>query len=684
MNMKNKRINTLAITVLIVVNTLYAQIEEIPLSTTSDSGIVSAVDSLILDNAIDEAADAVEAAVDAVTDEAVVEEIGSTRSLGVRGEAIEIKIAEGDTIPLYEEGYGGLAKLDDKVADYKVFITGENHTYTESNARLWLKMIKYLNENAGVRNIMFEYGYSYGYLVNEYLKTGDTSLINSIDQFAYMEYSDVIRELKVYNDSLPADRKLYFAAIDIERGAYPIAKNLAYLLPATSSGASDSIQLHVRSVRSLANYNDFKLDQLDEDNRKTSRGFVFKTNATLQLVQTNFVKFESDYKDYLGENFDLFKAAIVDRFNARKKWYEYDNSGAIQQYIYREQYMHRTFLTEAENHPGGWFGQFGRCHTSKEEVTSNSCEWFVFNSLTDQIEHTAGGAYEGKVLSMAIAYNTDRDFGKKYEAGEEALSPYFDELEDNRIALIDMALDTALSKIYGNDFDYILFNSYEERGEAYEYLNNINDYAMDDDPEVYFSVGLGALSIDMDGLNTIFNLSNATGSFTENLNYWDLSLGVASDGAYSATQVGFYRGQNREVTRSSDGALLDYKLTGFFLKSMGGVDILKNAKWIDVVPLLGVVYQKLAVNVKEPSVATNLENGYFSTFKNTEYTNDAFVLEGAGLLRFNLGPVSLGTQVGYQFDLSKKIWKSGKEKLDNGPETSFTGLYTTFRVGLNF
>ena len=53
-----------------------------------------------------------------------------------------IYFSDTDTLHLYEEDFNGLSMLDSVVPNFKVFLTGENHTYTESNARLWLKMIK--------------------------------------------------------------------------------------------------------------------------------------------------------------------------------------------------------------------------------------------------------------------------------------------------------------------------------------------------------------------------------------------------------------------------------------------------------------------------------------------------------------------------------------------------------------
>ncbi|MFT5817869.1 MAG: hypothetical protein ACI95K_001356, partial [Lentimonas sp.] len=231
---------------------------------SADVEVLEEADS-VLDAVIKAVEDALEDAEAEIEDAVETVETSTTRSLGTPFIRDEITINSEDTLHLYDSSFAGLELLDDTLSQFRVFITGENHTYTESNARLWLKMIKYLHANAGVRNIMFEYGYTYGYLVNEYLQTGDTTLFSSIDQFAYKEYSAVIKELREFNEELPDSAKLYFAAIDIDRGIYPVAKMLAHMLPADSVPVPDSIYLHVASLKSLMEYNDFKLDEQDDE-----------------------------------------------------------------------------------------------------------------------------------------------------------------------------------------------------------------------------------------------------------------------------------------------------------------------------------------------------------------------------------------------------------------------------------
>jgi hypothetical protein len=634
----------------------------------------SAVDAVI--RAVEDAEVEIEEAAEELEMEDAVEGT-TTRSLGTPFTREEITINDEDTLHLYDSSFAGLELLDDTLSQFKVFITGENHTYTESNARLWLKMIKYLHANAGVRNIMFEYGYTYGYLVNEYLQTGDTTLFSSIDQFAYKEYSAVIKELREFNEELPDSAKLYFAAIDIDRGIYPVAKMLAHMLPADSVPVPDSIYLHVASLKSLMEYNDFKLDEQDDETSSylRGRGFTFKTGATLDLVQNNFLKYKELYQEYLGDGYAAFENIIINKFNDRKQWEEYESAGAIQEYIYRENYMHQNFLKEQAAHPGNWFGQFGRCHTTKAEQTSNSCEWFKFNSLADRIKNTKGGEFKDAVMTIAIVYDSDRNFGPD-RSGEYALfNPYFEDMPVNRIALVDLSKDTALNKSFGTDFDYLFVNSFTQYGSSYEYLN---DWESESDIRIKILGGYTQTLLNLNDLSQRFINESSSQGFDNLRTSWEFTF-MAQD---ERTSTGFTFGSYLNEKQSVDTT--DYTLSGYYVKNFVYIDLLKNAKWLDVMPGVGVAYNKLKMKSEETTSVPNLSNGFFGETKTSFSTNDAFVFDLGFIIDLNIKKLTIGYQSGYILDVSKKHWKSNGKIDETTPETSFTGTYNTVRVGFNF
>ncbi|GEM_PF-879961 len=666
-----------------------AQEEDVQATDTVEAVLESA-DVEVLDEAesdVDAAIRAVEGALEdaEVEIEEAAEELEmedavegtTTRSLGTPFTREEISINDEDTLHLYDSSFAGLALLDDTLSQFRVFITGENHTYTESNARLWLKMIKYLHANAGVRNIMFEYGYTYGYLVNEYLQTGDTTLFSSIDQFAYKEYSAVIKELREFNEALPDSAKLYFAAIDIDRGIYPVAKMLAHMLPADSVPIPDSIYIHVASLKSLMEYNDFKLDEQDDENNPYSRGrgFKFKTGATLDLVQKNFLECKELYKEYLGDGYTDFENIIVNKYNDRKLWEEYETDGAIQEYIYRENYMHNNFLKEQALHPGNWFGQFGRCHTTKVQQTSNSCEWFKFNSLADRIKNTKGGEFKDAVMTIAVVYDSDRNFGPERSGEYELFNKYFEDLPANRIALIDLSKDTALNKNFGTDFNFLFVNSFTQYGSSYDYLN---DWESEKDVRIKVLGGYTQTLMDLNKLSDRYIKDGSRQGFNNLRTSWELTF-MAQD---ERTATGFTFGSYLSEEQSIDTT--DFKLSGYYVKNFVYLDVFKNSKWLDIMPGIGVAYNKLKMKSIETTSAPNLSNGFLGKTKTSFSTNDAFVFDLGFIIDLNIKKLTIGYQSGYILDVSNKNWKSNGKIDDTTPETSFTGEYNTFRVGFNF
>ncbi|MFY0643089.1 MAG: hypothetical protein JXR19_01330 [Bacteroidia bacterium] len=589
----------------------------------------------------------------------------------------------GDTLELYSESFNGLDDLNEVVLANKVFVTGENHTFTESNARLWLKMIKYLHKYAGVRNVMFEYGYSYGWLVNEYLQTGDTALYNSIKKFAYVEYSNVIKDLYEFNMSLDSSERIYLCAIDIERGVYPIAKLLNYLVPEEYE-AHDSIKVHIQSISSLATYNDYKLREQD-NNELSYTNFTYKSNPTLLLVQQNFMDYEEEYKQVLGDNFDLFKSVIVDKFNARKRWYKYEQQGAVQQYVYRENYMHDRFLIEAAEHPGAWFGQFGRCHTTKTQQNSNSCNWFMFNSLANRIENTKGDLYKDSVLTIGIIYNSDRSTGEDREEFEDDFDEYFDDIDPASIVLFDFSKDSVLASAYGEDFDYLFLNTHNKKGEAYEsYLDIYDD--IDFGVSVKILGEASIIDINFTNLNNVFADNGVTEEFGDP---YFLATGFNIQfGAKENKRVPFYVGYSAGLYRGGTVSVnpnLDYAIKGFYIKENFHWNITPGLSFLDLLPGIAFGYEQVnLISTQVNNTSNDVLNGFIGSTKSTTYKNPALAVDLLFAADINISFISLGYQMGYSLDLSKTSWRTDGNLLSDSPATSLSGLITGVRAGFVF
>lgn len=654
----------------------------------------SSVFSQEVDSAVVEELVADTVAVEEAVEEAVAEQATEDSPVGgvvegtdeiddEKNDYEEVVFTDSDTLELYGKTFSGLYDLDDVVPNYSVFITGENHTYTESNARIWLKMIKYLHKNANVRNVMFEYGYSYGWLVNQYLQTGDTNIYNSVKNFAYPEYSEAIKELQKFNASLDSADKLYLVGIDVDRGIYPIVKLLDYLLPDSFDDAHDSIIMHLESMRSIASYNDSKLN-LDDENSFVI--FNYKTTPTVELVQKNFISWEEEYKKILGENFDLFKETIITRFNQREEWRQYDNDGAAQQYVFRERYMHRVFLEEAAKHEGAWFGQFGRCHTTRNRTTSEGCDWYMFKSLANRIDNTKGGQYKGKILTIAIAYKGDVSLGTEWVQYQDVFEKYFETVPESSVVLLDVKKDPVLDSAFSKDFHYMLLNSNTKRGEAYEDI--LYDYSAAGSRKSSFKLLLSSTeqTYDFGSLNEALtgpgvSFDNTIANNAQFLNFsFVTGAGIVNKSNTFSYMLPTVMKQTEGLTGANERTV---KFSGYKIKSNTLLNLTPGLSLIDLYLGMGTSYEQYRLTITDIDPIGGIGNGSIGDLKSTIYKNPLFGFDLLGGIDLNLSFLTVGYDIGYTFDLSKANWIAGDEKV-NGPMTKFRGMYQTYKIGLNF
>lgn len=109
--------------------------------------------------------------------------------------------------------------LHDKDCD--IYLVGETHAVDKSY-QIKKEMISYLNKNKGVRNILIEDGIGSSVVINEYVQTGDESLLKFFTSHYegttahnQCEY-DFWKWLAEYNSKLNDDEKLHIAGLDLD------------------------------------------------------------------------------------------------------------------------------------------------------------------------------------------------------------------------------------------------------------------------------------------------------------------------------------------------------------------------------------------------------------------------------------------------------------------------------------
>lgn len=580
-----------------------------------------------------------------------------------------------DTLHLNSDTFAGLELLAPFVNNYDVFITGENHTYLKSNAKLWTKMIKYLNKTAGLQSVMIEYGYSSGWLINKYIQTGDTNLYNVLKSYSFKELAYAYKDMMEYNKTLPEGKKLYFTGIDLERGIYSAAKVLGLLLPANKD-VPDSIELHIESLQSLITYNDNIIASTEEDFKDYFQSY--SSNTTIDKIIANFNEHNLLYREYLGENFADFKK-VIKGLEDVKVWNQYEEENATHQFIYREKYLYGRFLEEFKQKGGKFFGQFGRCHSATSIQEANSCNWYNFKSLAHRIQSSKDVNLKDKVFSIGIMYDesyADEGWGNL----QEHIDSIFGLLADNSIMLYNLKSDTLMNNNMSDMFKLLFFNKFEP---SQNYI-----YGRDDDEDLdfpnhknshnksYFSLNGGMYSFNFNELNNWYAPLKKD-AFNGTIPYIGISLVARSSKTSQSFTINYFINQKNKFNDS-----MSSKLGGLAIHSQGGYNFTHKSKYFSIVPAWGLGFSNLLLEITETTNNANPSLGFLGEDKLVTYYNPAITTDFSLNIKAKIKKVGLGLWGGYQFDLSNQHWYA-KERLKKGPETSLRSWYAGLQLAFH-
>lgn len=127
-------------------------------------------------------------------------------------EALEYINAQGNTnIVLHDEDY----------QNYEFFIVSEIHGVNLNYQVKWELLMDLYNKK-GVNALLLELSYTSGYLLNEYLKSGDEKILEKVQSFYRgspfytLDEFNFYKKLYEYNQTLPVDKRIQVIGIDIE------------------------------------------------------------------------------------------------------------------------------------------------------------------------------------------------------------------------------------------------------------------------------------------------------------------------------------------------------------------------------------------------------------------------------------------------------------------------------------
>ncbi len=279
------------------------------------------------------------------------------------------------------------------LSEKKIFFFGESHGVL-SNPMLHYNTFLTLYYNANVRYYIMEGHYGYAYFINQYIQSGDSTLLNVLDSHldshlddkdynilkaAFNEYH---KKLYEFNKGLPKNQKITVTGIDTEPFFYTneMICNILKNKPRPPESLSVSLDILKR----------FKVDRayifLPKKQRKEIKGVLSKLKGEYQ-------KHYLDFKNYFNEDLVHIEHIINNPATLKRS----------------DKNLHKNFIKfqNDSSRMGNSYIQYGNLHAQKKEVTwptglaSLTMErWFRLEHITIIVITGTANPIEGKLLGQ--------------------------------------------------------------------------------------------------------------------------------------------------------------------------------------------------------------------------------------------------------------------------------------------
>ncbi len=227
------------------------------------------------------------------------------------------------------ENYSALEIFDDSVKDKKIVLTNEEIGIKE-NAQIQYKFITYLMDTWELKYYLVDIGYAEAAIINEYLRTGDETLLESYNN-SYMGYAfigdsklDMLKKLYQKNSQLDDNKKLNVVGIGINESLEFIDlyfKRIINRNPALTEMQIENINKFLENLKSeeiITNIsNDEELSKRNEIILKHIDNFYSDINGN-----------EKEYKEALNDDLNNIKIVLnnIKKMQEMMKIYYQDDS----------------------------------------------------------------------------------------------------------------------------------------------------------------------------------------------------------------------------------------------------------------------------------------------------------------------------------------------------------------------
>jgi hypothetical protein len=305
-----------------------------------------------------------------------------------------------------------LELLKEDIGEHSVFLLGEQHA-VHLNFPIQTKLLHYLNQEAGVTYYLAELPYTFGVLFNEYLRTGNTEVLDYVMKESIgtaggiKEQYDFVVDIYDYNKQQPEEKQIQFLAIDSD-----ISMNVGFTtlqrflkdknIPAELTNQLAQLSTHIQP-------NVFFPEQATPEVRN------YLNDLSKDLLSRKYL-----YENALGSDYEEFSFIVKNMIRGTRLIDANNRSNAefnvMREGVFKENFNHliKKLPTDAK-----FFGLWGREHIYLSELTPQG--------YTEQIPHLGQILNEeidetkGKVLSIAYAYKNSRLYSPSLNVPQSAV-----------------------------------------------------------------------------------------------------------------------------------------------------------------------------------------------------------------------------------------------------------------------
>lgn len=244
-----------------------------------------------------------------------------------------------------DDDFKGYDLLDTN--ESRLFVLAEHWHNIRRVPDATLKTLRYLHMNAGVRILAIEHGKSVAFMINEFLVSGEYSMLEHITRntmFWGKENRVFFNELRKFNLSLPEKERIIVKSIDIEYKQESAIFMINYFIGEKQipEDLSFTIGEFQRIYRETKNH------------RESYDGLAIMYYYDRDFVQNLVIQTINDmedqskkYIDFFGDKFTEFATMILEMDDGLT----FDYTNPNQHYRFRDRLIYKNFIELSKEYP---------------------------------------------------------------------------------------------------------------------------------------------------------------------------------------------------------------------------------------------------------------------------------------------------------------------------------------------